>query len=576
MTATWGDEKRASAPNQLQPLVLSQHLDAVLLGLGEFRAGAGTGDHVIGLLRHRTRRLGAQPLGGGLGFVARHLLQRAGEDHGLAGDRRVALRLFGIEDRDFPGQPLDDAAVMALAEIGPDTGDHGLADLVDRVHLGHCLLVALGDPEAGVVKGLPRTVAARQRQRRGFADLPDPERKDKTLERNLAPPPDRLEQVAHRGLAVAFDLLQLEFYVARFQREDVGRLLHPAVFEKEFDLLFAETIDVEGAARGEQFQVLDLLVGAGEFAAAAGARALLPGRGLLAHHPAAQRTRTFLRELIGPGVLGALVEHHIHHLRDDIAGALDDDGIADPYIAALAQLLAVAADAPDVILVMQRDVLHDDAADADRLELADRGEGAGASDLDLDIPQHGHGALGRELVRDRPARGARHETEALLPVETVDLVDHAVDIVIELGALLFYFAMESDQLLHRMTNLGQRIGLEAAALEPADHAGLGVGRHLAHLPPGIREKAERPRGGDGRILLPQRARRRIARIGKDGIAGGLLPLVEREEGVLGHVDLAAHLADLRDVAALQFFRHVLERTDVGGDVLPPARTPAGA
>ena len=78
------------------------------------------------------------------------------------------------------------------------------------------------------------------------------ERIDETLERNLAPPPDRLEQVAHRGLAVAFDLLEPELYVARFQREDVGRLLHPAVLEKELDLLFAETVDVEGAARSEQ------------------------------------------------------------------------------------------------------------------------------------------------------------------------------------------------------------------------------------------------------------------------------------------------------------------------------------
>ena len=32
------------------------------------------------------------------------------------------------------------------------------------------------------------------------------------------------------------------------------------------------------------------------------------------------------------------------------------------------------------------------------------------------------------------------------------------------------------------------------------------------------------------------------------LAGRLLPLVELEEGVLGHVDLAAHLADLRHVA----------------------------
>jgi len=48
----------------------------------------------------------------------RHLFQRAGENNGLAGDLRIALRLFGIEDGDFLGQPFDDAAIVALAEIG--------------------------------------------------------------------------------------------------------------------------------------------------------------------------------------------------------------------------------------------------------------------------------------------------------------------------------------------------------------------------------------------------------------------------------------------------------------------------
>ena len=128
--------------------------------------------------------------------------------------------------------------------------------------------------------------------------------------------------------------------------------------------------------------------------------------------------------------------HDVDHLRNHVAGALDDDGVADPDVAALAQLLAVAADALDVVLVVQRDVLHDDAADADRLELADRRERAGAPDLDLDVAQHRRGALGREFVRDRPARRARDEAEALLPVEAVDLVDDAVDVVVEFGALL--------------------------------------------------------------------------------------------------------------------------------------------
>src|SRR5258708_29359746 len=140
---------------------------------------------------------------------------------------------------------------MALAEIGLDAGDHGLADLVERVHLVHRLLVALGDPETGVVKPLPRAVAAPQRPRRGLADMAHAERIDEALERNLAPPPDRFEHVAPRGLAVAFDLLEPEFYVARFQRKNIGRLLHPAFIEKELDLFFAEAIDVDGAARGK-------------------------------------------------------------------------------------------------------------------------------------------------------------------------------------------------------------------------------------------------------------------------------------------------------------------------------------
>src|SRR6202000_3384400 len=107
--------------------------------------------------------------------------------------------------------------------------------------------------------------------------------------------------------------------------------------------------------------------------------------------------------------------------------------------------------------------------------------GAGARARDLDAAQQGHGALGREFVRDRPARRARHEAEPLLPVEAVDLVDDAVDVVVELGALLLDLAVERDQLLYRMAKPGQRIGLEAATLEPADHARLSIFRHVTHL-----------------------------------------------------------------------------------------------
>src|SRR5258708_766664 len=210
--------------------------------------------------------------------------------------------------------------------------------------------------------------------------------------------------------------------------------------------------------------MLDLLIGTGELAGAAGARALLAGGGFLPHHFGMQMAWTSRRKLIRPGIPRPLVEHHVHHLRDYIAGALDDDGVADADIPALAQLLAVAADALDVILVVQRDVLHDDAADPDRLKLADRREGAGAPDLNFDIPEHGHGTLGRELVRDRPARRARHEPETLLPVDAVHLVDHPVDVVVEMGASGFDLVMESEQFLDRVAKFSERFGLEAAAL----------------------------------------------------------------------------------------------------------------
>ncbi|MET4825857.1 hypothetical protein ABH972_003446 [Bradyrhizobium ottawaense] len=280
-----------------------------------------------------------------------------------------------------------------------------------------------------------------------------------------------------------------------------------------------------------------------------------------------ERARTLLREREFPGAFRPLVQDDVDDLRDHIAGALDHHGVADPDVAPLAQHLALVADALDIVLVVQRDVLHDHTADADRFELADRRERAGATNLNLDVAQHSHGPLGREFMRDAPARRARDEAEPLLPVDAIDLVDDAIDIVVELGALFLDALVERDQLLDGVAQLGQRIGLEAAALEPADHAALRAFRHRAHLPPRIGEEAEGARGGDGRVLLPERTGGRIARVGKDGVAGRLLPLLEREERLFGHVDLAADLADVGHVAPFQLLRHVFERADVGGDIL---------
>ena len=51
---------------------------------------------------------------------------------------------------------------------------------------------------------------------------------------------------------------------------------------------------------------------------------------------------------------------------------------------------------------------------------------------------------------------------------------------------------------------------------------------------------QRPRGGDRRIELTQRARRGIARIGEKRFAGLGLACVKRGEINARHVDFAAH------------------------------------
>ena len=43
--------------------------------------------------------------------------------------------------------------------------------------------------------------------------------------------------------------------------------------------------------------------------------------------------------------------------------------------------------------------------------------------------------LSRKFMRNRPARSTRDESEPLLPIDAVDLIDDAIDVVVELGAL---------------------------------------------------------------------------------------------------------------------------------------------
>src|SRR5262249_44596923 len=195
------------------------------------------------------------------------------------------------------GRRLADGAVVALAEMGGERIIHGVAALVDGVELGPRFLVAPGEPQTNVVECVPRAVGASQRPGGRLAHVADAERIDEALQPDLAPRLDRTKQVADRGLTKALVFFQFDGSVFCLQREDLRRLPHPALFVEKFDLLLAQAVDVEGAARHEMLQMLDPLERTGEVAGATRHRAGLAGSGRIAHDVRVQIAWTGLGEM---------------------------------------------------------------------------------------------------------------------------------------------------------------------------------------------------------------------------------------------------------------------------------------
>jgi hypothetical protein len=118
---------------------------------------------------------------------------------------------------------------------------------------------------------------------------------------------------------------------------------------------------------------------------------------------------TGLRKLVRHAFRLALVHHHIDDLRNDVPCPLHDDDIAEPDVPAFAQRFATIADALDIVLVVQRRIGDDDAADRDRFKASDRCQSAGAADLDVDAMQPRQRLFRGKFVRCRPARRTRTE-----------------------------------------------------------------------------------------------------------------------------------------------------------------------
>lgn len=107
----------------------------MFLGVGQFRPGAGTGDQIVGLFRHRTGDLGPQALGAGLGLVAGEPLQGAGEDHGLAGHGAFGAGTFDLQDVSSGRQVGDSVSIAQLMEEVDQGQGRDLAHALDAGQL---------------------------------------------------------------------------------------------------------------------------------------------------------------------------------------------------------------------------------------------------------------------------------------------------------------------------------------------------------------------------------------------------------------------------------------------------------
>ena len=238
------------------------------------------------------------------------------------------------------------------------------------------------------------------------------------------------------------------------------------------------------------------------------------------------------------GLRRPFLKHRAQDLRDDVARALHDDRIADADILAR-----------DLVLVVKRCVLHDDAANGDGREFRHRRQRACAADLNIDVLQHGHRLLGGKFVRRRPARRPRYKAEPLLQVEPVHLVDHAVDIVAERGAVQLDGAIRLQHLLDHPAHPQRRHG-KAPARDRLQDTVVRIGGQLARLTPAPGEKAQGSRRRDRRIELAQRPRRSVARVREDLSARLELPLIEVGKIGVRHIDFAAHFEHARDSPGL--------------------------
>ena len=135
-----------------------------------------------------------------------------------------------------------------------------------------------------------------------------------------------------------------------------------------------------------------------------------------------------------------------------------------------------------------------------------------------DVVQDGRLLLGRELVRDRPARRLRRRAEVELVGVVVDLHDGAVDLVIERVARS---SSDRDVRLHvvdRRRGLRLRVRTQTPLLQELDRLRVAVEADAVAPDDPVERDRQRTARRDLRVLLAQHPGRGVARVREERLA----------------------------------------------------------
>ena len=309
----------------------------------------------------------------------------------------------------------------------------------------------------------------------------------------------------------------------------------------------AAAVDVHRVTRRKVHQVAQQLCRTG--------RARAANRGfvlVIVDRSAAHRTD--LRELIRHGIQRTPVLFHADDLRNDFSGFSDGNNVAHAGV----QLT-------DKIAVVQRCARNRCTGKPYRLKHGIRRQHAGAPYRDDDILEQGLLDLGRVLVRRRPPRKFRGRAERFALREGIDLDDRAVNVEIQLTAGLAHVLNLALHVLRVGVDRIARTCRETEALEVIERLHMAFQRQLVAVLDVEAEDGQLSFPRNFAVLLPQRTRRRVARIGEERLVVQLQFGVEGIEHGLFHVDLTTHDQMRRRV--LQLFRDVLDGFEVLGYVL---------